>query len=209
MARYTGPVCRQCRREGGKLFLKGEKCFTEKCPVDKRTYAPGEHGQGRGRRTSEYGIQLREKQKARRIYGVLERQFRKYYENAAKAHGVTGDNLLIQLETRLDSVVYRFGIGPSRAATRQLVMHGHITVNGKKVDIPSYQVEVGDIISVREGSRNIPVVQESLEASESRAAPEWLEWDAENLTGKVISIPSRDQIDINVQEHLIIEHYSR
>lgn len=207
MARYTGPVCRLCRREGEKLFLKGEKCYTEKCPVDKRAYPPGQHGQGRMRRASDFGIQLREKQKLRRVYGVLERQFERYYENAARARGVTGENLLVMLEARLDNIVYRLGLAPSRAAARQLVMHGHIRVNDQKVDIPSYQVKAGDTIAVREKSRNIPLVRGSVEAS--RGLPEWLELNGETLTGRVLALPRRDQIDVNIQEHLIVEHYSR
>lgn len=209
MARYTGPVCRLCRREGEKLFLKGEKCYTEKCPVDKRTYPPGQHGQGRMRRVSEYGIHLREKQKLRRVYGVLERQFERYYENAARARGVTGENLLVMLEARLDNIVYRLGLAPSRAAARQLVMHGHIRVNDQKVDIPSYQVKAGDTIEVREKSRNMPLIRSSAEASVSRGLPEWLELNGETLVGRVLALPRRDQIDVNIQEHLIVEHYSR
>lgn len=209
MARYTGPVCRLCRREGEKLYLKGEKCFTEKCPVDRRTYPPGQHGQGRRQRLSDYGLHIREKQKLRRIYGVLERQFRRYYEEAARRKGVTGENLLVLLESRLDNMVYRLGFAPSRPAARQLVMHGHFTVNGQKVDIPSYLVKEGDVISVRERSRNVNVIKESVEATKGRGVPEWLELDAEALVGKVKSLPSRDQIDVQVQEHLIVEHYSR
>lgn len=209
MARYTGPVCRLCRREGEKLFLKGDKCYTEKCPVDKRTYPPGQHGQGRQRRVSEYGIQLREKQKLRRVYGVLERQTERYYQNASRARGVTGENLLVSLESRLDNIVYRLGLAPSRAAARQLIMHGHIRLNDQKVDIPSYQVKPGDVISVRERSRNIPMIRGSAEASASRGVPEWLEFNLETLTGRVVALPRRDQIDVNIKEHLIVEHYSR
>lgn len=209
MARYTGPVCRLCRREGEKLFLKGEKCYTDKCPVARRNYPPGQHGQSRMRRQSEYGLHLREKQKLRRIYGVLERQFERYYENAARARGVTGENLLVLLEARLDNIVYRLGLAPSRAAARQLTMHGHIRVNDRKVDIPSYQVKPGDVISVREKSRNNPVIRSSVEANAARGLPEWLEFDAETLTGRVLALPRRDQIDVNIQEHLIVEHYSR
>ena len=209
MARYTGPVCRLCRREGVKLFLKGEKCYTDKCPVERRAYPPGQHGQGRRQRLSEYGLHLREKQKLRRIYGVLERQFRRHFEEAARRKGVTGENLLIVLESRLDNVVYRLGFAPSRPAARQLVMHGHFEVNGKKVDIPSYLVKPGDTIAVRERSRNVRLIKESLEAAKSRGVVEWLELDAENMTGRVKSLPSRDQIDVQVEEHLIVEHYSR
>lgn len=208
MARYTGPVCRLCRREGEKLFLKGAKCTSDKCPVDKRTYAPGQHGQGRMRKVSEYGVHLREKQKLRRIYGVLERQFERYYENAARRRGVTGENLLVILESRLDNIVYRLGLAPSRPAARQLVMHGHILVNDRKVDIPSYQVKAGDVITVREKSRNIPGLREGVEAART-TVPEWLEMNVETLTGRVNALPRRDQIDVNIQEHLIVEHYSR
>ena len=209
MARHTGPVCRLCRREGEKLFLKGEKCFTEKCPVDRRTYPPGQHGQGRRQRNTEYGLHLREKQKLRRIYGVLERQFRRYYDEATRRKGVTGENLLVILESRLDNIVYRMGFAASRPAARQLVMHGHFMVNGQKVDIPSYLVNEGDQIAVRERSRNLQAIKESVEAAKSRGVPDWLELDAEALSGRVKSLPSRDQIDVQVQEHLIVEHYSR
>lgn len=209
MARYTGPVCRLCRREGEKLYLKGEKCYTEKCPVDRRTYAPGQHGQGRRQRISEYGIHLREKQKLRRIYGVLERQFERYYEEAARRRGVTGENLLVILESRLDNTIYRMGFAPSRAAARQLVMHGHFVVNGQKVDIPSYLVKEGDEITVQEKSRSLARIKESVEAAASRGIAPWLELNGEALAGTVKSLPTRDQIDVQVQEHLIVEHYSR
>lgn len=209
MARYTDAVCRQCRREGEKLFLKGDKCYTVKCPVEKRAYPPGQHGQGRRRAISEYGLHIREKQKLRRVYGILERQFVRYYNLASSRKGVTGDNLLQILETRLDNVVYRLGFAASRPAARQLVMHGHITVNGKKVDIPSYSVRPGDDISTRERSKNIPSLRGSLEAASSRSVPEWLEMNFEQQTGRVVSIPTREQIDLKIQEHLIVEHYSR
>lgn len=209
MARYTGPVCRLCRREGEKLFLKGEKCYTEKCPVDRRTYPPGQHGQGRRQRQTEYGLHLREKQKLRRIYGVLERQFERYYEEAARKRGVTGENLLVLLEARLDNIVYRLGFAPSRPAARQLVMHGHFAVNGHKVDIPSYQVKAGDVIAVRERSRTLPLIKESVEAAKSRGVAAWLDLDAEALSGTVKQLPTREEIDVQVQEHLIVEHYSR
>lgn len=208
MARYTGPVCRLCRREGEKLFLKGARCLSDKCPFERRSYAPGQHGQGRMRRASEYGIHLREKQKLRRIYGVLERQFERYYENAARARGVTGENLLIMLEARLDNIVYRLGWAPSRPAARQLVRHGHVMVNGRKVSIPSYSVKAGDEIAIREKSRNLPGLRANAEAA-STLVPQWLEMNAETLTGRVIALPRRDQIDVNIQEHLIVEHYSR
>lgn len=209
MARYTGSVCRLCRREGEKLYLKGEKCYTDKCPVDRRTYPPGQHGQGRRQRISEYGLQLRAKQKLRRIYGVMERQFRRYYDEAVRKKGVTGEQLLIILESRLDNIVYRLGFAPSRPAARQLVMHGHFEVNGNKVDIPSYLVKEGDTISVRERSRNLSLIKESVEAAKSRGVPDWLELDAEALSGRVKALPTRDQIDVQVEEHLIVEYYSR
>lgn len=208
MARYTDAVCRLCRREGEKLFLKGEKCYTDKCPVDRRSYPPGQHGQGR-KKVSEYGLHLREKQKLRRIYGVLERQFEKYYETAASKRGVTGETLLQLLEMRLDNIVFRMGFAPSRPAARQLVMHGHVTVNGHKVDIPSYGVRTGDSIAVKEASHNMPMVKGSLEAAASRGVAKWLEVNFEQQTGKVLAVPAREQIEISVQEHLIVEHYSR
>ena len=208
MARYKEAVCRLCKREGEKLFLKGEKCYTNKCPVEKRTYPPGQHGQGR-RKATDYGMHLREKQKVRRMYGVLEKQFRRYYEVANRRPGVTGENLLQVLECRLDNIVYRMGFAPSRPAARQLVLHGHIRVNGRKVDIPSYEVRAGDIVAVKEGSRNIPLIKSSIEAAASRGVPEWLEVDWEQQTGKVLAVPAREQMDLAVQEHLIVEHYSR
>ncbi|MGI6036797.1 MAG: 30S ribosomal protein S4 [Limnochordia bacterium] len=206
MARYTGPVCRLCRREGEKLFLKKERCYTDKCPMERRGYPPGQHGQGR-RKASEYALHLREKQKARRIYGVLERQFRRYYDVASRKKGITGENLLILLETRLDNVVYRLGFAGSRPEARQLVLHGHISVNGRKVNIPSYQVAVGDVVAVREKSREKDVFKENLEAG--RTPPEWLEVDAEKMEGTVLSLPTREQLDVPIQEHLIVEYYSR
>jgi small subunit ribosomal protein S4 len=208
MARYIEAVCRQCRREGEKLFLKGEKCYTEKCPVDRRTYAPGQHGQGR-RKPSEYGLHLREKQKLRRMYGVLERQFVRYYRTAARKQGMTGENLLQILEMRLDNICHRMGFAPSRPAARQLVMHGHVTVNGKKVDIPSYQVRPGDTVAIKEGSRNMPMVKGSLEAAASRGVPQWLEVNFEQQEGRVLAVPTRDQLEMPIQEHLIVEYYSR
>jgi len=208
MSRYTGPVCRLCRREGEKLFLKGDKCYTDKCPVQRRAYAPGQHGQNR-KKLSEYGMQLRMKQRLRRIYGLSERQLENYYADASRKRGITGEILLQTIEMRLDNVVYRLGIGASRPQARQLVMHGHITVNGKKVDIPSYLVKVGDVIAVMESSRSLDVIKENVEASSGRALPEWLEFDADKLEGQVKAVPKRDQIDIPVQEHLIVEYYSR
>ncbi|MBF8376858.1 30S ribosomal protein S4 [Alicyclobacillus mali] len=208
MARYTGPVCRLCRREGIKLYLKGERCFSEKCAVDKRPYAPGQHGQGR-KRTTEYGMQLREKQKARRYYGVLENQFERYYEEAARRRGVTGETLLQLLESRLDNVVYRLGFAASRAEARQLVRHGHIHVNGHRVDIPSFLVKEGDVVSVREKSRDNARLKELAELIPSRTIPAWLELDIENWTAKVLRRPARDEIDAPVQEQQIVEFYSR
>ncbi|GHV45274.1 30S ribosomal protein S4 [Clostridia bacterium] len=208
MARYTGAVCRLCRREGQKLFLKGERCYTEKCGIGRRQYPPGQHGQGR-KKQSEYGMQLREKQKARRYYGILESQFRKYFDMANKKIGVTGENLLAILESRLDNVAYRLGFGTSRAEARQLVCHGHFTVNGKKVDIPSFLVKENDIISIKEKSRGSEKIKDVLEITASRIVPKWLDLDRNTLTGKVLSLASRDDIDLPLEEHLIVELYSR
>lgn len=209
MARYTGSVCRQCRREGTKLFLKGDRCYSAKCAVIKRHTPPGQHGQARMRKQSEYGIQLREKQKCRRAYGVLESQFRKYYTMAANMRGVTGENMLALLERRLDNVVYRLGFGESRPMARQMVQHGHIRVNGKKVDIPSYLIKQGDIITVKERSRDMQNLKALKEQGASKLVPKWLEIDTENLTGKVVAMPQRDDIDLTIEEHLIVEFYSR
>jgi len=208
MARYTGPVCRLCRREGAKLYLKGDRCYSDKCGIDRRGYAPGQHGQGR-KKVSEYGLQLREKQKARRMYGILENQFRNYFAKADRQQGITGDNLLRLLERRLDNVVYRLGLGASRAEARQLVRHGHFTVNGKKVNIPSFQIKVGDVITIKEGSRDVPRLKELVEQAARKTPPAWLELDADQFTGKVVALPSRDQIDATLEEHLIVELYSR
>ncbi|MGI5891214.1 MAG: 30S ribosomal protein S4 [Bacillota bacterium] len=208
MARYKGAVCRLCRREGMKLYLKGDRCYSDKCAVTTKAYAPGEHGQSR-KKVSEYGIQLREKQKVRRIYGVLEKQFRNYFRKAEKQRGVTGENLLRLLESRLDNVVYRLGFASSRVDARQLVRHGHFTVNGKKVNIPSYLVKMGDVISVKEKSRTSPKIEAIAAALTSRTAPAWLEVDKENLVGKVIALPTREDIDLPIDEQLIIELYSR
>lgn len=207
MARYTGPVCKLCRREGVKLFLKGEKCYTDKCPVTRRPYPPGQHGQGR-RKLSEYGVQLREKQKARRTYGVMEGQFVRYFEKAAKKQGVTGELLLQTLERRLDNVVYRMGLATSRAEARQLVRHNHFQVNGHRVNIPSFLVKPGDEVAVREASRQKPRFK-AMAQSPSRNIPEWLELDMEQLKGKVVRLPNRDEIDAPVQDQLIVEYYSR
>ncbi len=207
MARYTESVCRQCRREGQKLFLKGDRCFSEKCAVSRRPFPPGQHGQARRRKESEYGLQLREKQKARRIYGVLESQFRKYYEKAVREKGVKGENMLRHLERRLDNVAYRLGFGDSRAMARQMVNHGHLRVNGKKVDIPSFEVSVGDVISIKNQSRDIPVFKALRE--NGKTTPKWLEFEADALTGKVVALPAREDIEQNIEEHLIVEMYSR
>lgn len=206
MARYTGPSCRLCRREGQKLYLKGERCYTDKCAISRRGYAPGQHGQGR-KKISNYGLQLREKQKAKRFYGLLETQFRAYFEKAEKQAGITGENLLSILETRLDNVVYRLGFAASRKEARQLVRHGHFTVNGKKVDIPSYLVAVGDVIKVKEKSVSSPKFKEMAETATN--VPNWLEANVESLEGKVVSLPTREDIDIPIAEHLIVELYSR
>ena len=206
MARDTSPQCKQCRREGEKLFLKGERCLTDKCSVERRTYPPGEHGRGRVKQ-SEYLLQLREKQKARRYYQVLEKQFHRYYEVASRKQGITGENLLRLLEMRLDNVVYRLGFGASRRQARQLVRHAHFLVNGKKVDIPSYQVRPDDIISVRPNSKAVDTVRDSTDLTSS-VVP-WLLADYDNLTGKVLRAPERDEIDAPVQEQLIVELYSK
>lgn len=209
MARYTGPVCRLCRREGMKLFLKGDRCYTGKCAIDRRQYAPGQHGQARGKKPTEYGIQLREKQKARRIYGVMEGQFRRYFAEAARQKGMTGDNLLRLLERRLDNTVYRLGFASSRAEARQLVRHGHFTVNGKRVDIPSYLVRVGEVIAVKDASKSSPRMKEILETLGTRAVPAWLSLDTNAVSGTVIALPSREDIQLPIQDHLIVEKYSR
>jgi small subunit ribosomal protein S4 len=208
MARYTDAVCRLCRREGVKLYLKGERCYSDKCAIDRRAYAPGQHGQGR-KKVSEYGLQLREKQKARRVYGVLEKQFRSYYDEAVRRKGITGENLLQILESRLDNIVYRLGFAASRAEARQLVRHGHFTVNGKRVDIPSYLTRVGDVIGIREKSLDSPRFKELLEVAENRTVPAWLERDLGAHTGTIVRIPARDEIDIPVAEQMIVELYSR
>lgn len=208
MARYRGPACRLCRREKIKLYLKGDRCYTDKCAVARHPYPPGEHGQGRQKYT-EYGQQLREKQKARRIYGVLERQFRRYFKEADRRKGVTGEILLQLLESRLDNIVYRLGLARSRSEARQLVRHGHIRVNNRKVDIPSYLTRPGDLVSVREESRQLPVFKEILESGGASGSGEWLEVDAENLSGRIIRLPRREEIDVPIEEHLIVELYSR
>ncbi len=209
MARYRGPVCRQCRREGTKLFLKGERCYTDKCAIETKSYVPGQHGPNRRAKQSEYGIQLREKQKARRIYGVLENQFRRYFREADRKKGITGVTLLQLLETRLDNVVYRLGFAGSRAEARQLVNHGHVMVKDRRVNIASYEVKPGEEVSIREKSRDVPRMQELKELAKGYRVPEWLEADHENLTGKMVRVPAREDIDIPVEEHLIVELYSR
>ena len=206
MARYTESVCRICRREGQKLFLKGDRCYTDKCAVGRRAYAPGQHGQSR-RKLSEYGTQLREKQKVRRAYGILEGQFAHYFEMAVKKEGVTGENLLTIIESRLDNVVYRMGIGSSRSECRQIVNHGHITVNGKRVNIPSFSVKVGDIIAIKENKKDLEMFKEL--KGMKIVMPKWLEFNSEKLEGKILALPKREDIDLNIQEHLIIELYSR
>jgi small subunit ribosomal protein S4 len=206
MARVTDPKCRQCRREGVKLFLKGERCLTEKCAVERRSYPPGQHGRGRIKQ-SEYLLQLREKQKARRYYGVLEKQFRNYYEKASRKQGITGEELLRLLEMRLDNVVYRLGFAASRAQARQLVRHGHFFVNGRRVNIPSYQVRTDDIVSLRPGAAGEAAVRSATDLTASVA--NWLQADHDNLTGKVLRMPDRDEIDTPVQEQLIVELYSK
>lgn len=208
MARYTEAACRLCRREDMKLYLKGDKCYSGKCPMEKRAFAPGQHGQRRTK-VSEYGIQLREKQKVKRIYGVLEKQFRLYFEQAEKKQGITGDNLLQLLERRLDNVVYRLGLSTSRKEARQLVLHGHFTVNGNKVNIPSYLVSEGDVIQVIEKSKKSDKFKTVVESTSSKVTPKWLETDFEKLEGKVVAMPARDDIDLNIEEHLIVELYSR
>ncbi len=208
MARYTGAVCRLCRREGQKLFLKGERCYSEKCSIAARAYAPGQHGQGR-KKTSEYGLQLRAKQKARRFYGVQEAQFRHYFEIAERKQGVTGENLLKILESRLDNVVYRVGFASSRAEARQLIGHGHFEVNGSRVDITSYLLKAGDVVSICEKSRSLDKIKAVLEANGSRPAPQWIDVDREKLEAKIVALPERDQIDAPIEEQPIVEFYSK
>lgn len=208
MARYTGAVCRLCRREGQKLFLKGERCYSEKCSVGLRGYAPGQHGQGR-KKSSEYGMQLRAKQTARRLYGVQENQFHHYFEIAERKQGITGDNLLRILESRLDNVVYRVGFASSRAEARQLVGHGHYEVNGKRVDIASYLLKAGDVVSICEKSRASEKIKAVVEANSARPVPEWIDVDRNNLSAKVIALPTREQIEAPVDEQLIVEFYSK
>ena len=208
MARYTEAVCRMCRREGQKLFLKGDRCYTQKCAMECRAYAPGMHGQNRSK-TSEYGQQLREKQKAKRYYGLLESQFRSYFEMAERRPGQTGENLLSILESRLDNVVYRLGFAMSRAEARQLVSHGHFTVNGRKVNIPSYLVKPGMVISLKDSSKSLDKIKANVEANAFRQPPKWLEYDVSNMIAKVVAAPAREDIDLPIEEHLIVELYSK
>jgi len=209
MARYTGPVCKLCRREGEKLFLKGSRCLSAKCSFEKRSYAPGQHGVTQRTKLSEYGIQLREKQKVKRIYGVLESQFKNYYVKATRQKGVSGENLLKILESRLDNVVYRLGFAPSRNAARQLILHRHFTVNGRVVNIPSYLVRPGDVISVREKSRKLSAIHEAMKRVKDDMMLPWLRLDKAKMAGEFIETPSRQDIPVNVQENLIIELYSK
>ena len=209
MARYLGPVCRLCRREGIKLFLKGERCYTDKCAIEKRNVPPGQHGRARRAKMVGYGVQLREKQKVKRTYGVLENQFRRYFEAADRQKGITGELLLQSLERRLDNVVYRLGFATSRPQARQLVRHGHFTVNGKKVNIPSYAVRAGDTIAVRPSSGENPTIQHARDEVKGRGVPEWLLIDVGALSGRVSQLPNRQQINLPVQEQLIVELYSK
>ena len=208
MARYRASVCRLCRREGLKLFLKGERCYTDKCAIERRNYPPGEHGQGRIK-FSEYSLQLREKQKLKRIYSLLEGQFRKLFDKADRAKGVTGENLLILLERRLDNMAYRLGFANSRAEARQLVRHGHFLVNDRKVDVPSALVKPGDVITIRERSRKVARIQEALELSQRRGVPEWLEVDRQNFTGRIRALPTREDLTMPINERLVVELYSK
>lgn len=208
MARYTGPACRQCRREGTKLFLKGDRCLSEKCSVARRPSAPGQHG-ATPKKLKEYGMQHREKMKARRYYGILENQFKNYYEMAARQEGVTGENLLSLLERRLDNVVYRMGLGESRKEARQLITHGHFALNGKKVNVPSIIVKQGDVITVRDRARSSEKFKEMIEGMESKTTPKWLEVDSTAVSAKVLALPKRDDVDFPFEEHLIVELYSK
>ena len=210
MARYTGPVCRMCRRDGMKLFLKGAKCFTEKCPVEKRNFPPGQHGQSKKqKKVVGYGLQLREKQKAKRIYFTLETQFRAYYQKASNRTGVTGELLLQQLETRLDNICYRLGLATSRRQARQIVRHGHIQVNGRKVNIPSFQCKVGDVVAVREGSRQLVLLEEAANFASGQRSATWLDINRETFSGKLVALPKREDISLPVNEQLIVELYSK
>ena len=209
MARYAGPVCRLCRREAMKLFLKGERCYGEKCAIERRNVPPGQHGKGRRARLMGYGLQLREKQKVKRMYGVLERQFRRYFAEADRQRGVTGETLLQLLERRLDNVVYRLGFAASRPQARQLVRHGHFTVNGRRADVPSFSVKAGDVVAVRASSAKNPAILYAMEEVKGRGIPEWLELDGQALSGRLTAAPTRDQLNLPVQEQLIVELYSK
>jgi len=209
MARYTGAVCRLCRREGTKLFLKGTKCLSDRCPLEKRNFAPGQHGKDRKAKIVGYGLQLHEKQKAKRMYFTLEGQFREYYEKANRATGVTGELLIQQLERRLDNVAYRLGFAISRRQARQVVRHGHVTVNGKKVNIPSYQVSVGDEIAIRESAKKLLIVEQGAQYAAQNPVPAWLEVSFENLSGRVLSLPKRKDVNLPINEQLIVELYSK
>ena len=209
MARYIGPVCRLCRREGMKLFLKGERCYTDKCAIEKRNFPPGQHGKTRKQKLAGYGVQLREKQKVKRIYGVLEDQFRRYFEAGDRTRGITGETLLQLLERRFDNVVYRLGLATSRPQARQLVRHGHFLVNGKKVDIPSFSVKEGDVVTVLGRTQKNPTIEHAIEEVKGRGIPEWLSFDANSFTGRINSMPTREQINLPVQEQLIVELYSK
>lgn len=209
MARYIGPVCRMCRREDTKLFLKGDRCHTDKCGYERRQYPPGQHGQGRRRRPSDYGQQLREKQKVKRMYGLLEKQFRGYYNKATRMKGVSGENLLSLLERRLDNVAIRCGFSSSHAEARQLVRHGHFTINGQRVDIPSYQVRVGDVVEVREKSRKIQKIVDALANVDRSPLPQWIELDRDGFKGKVTALPTRTDVAADIDEQLIVELYSK
>ena len=209
MARYIGAVCRLCRREGMKLFLKGERCYTEKCAIEKRNLPPGQHGKLRKAKLVGYGLQLREKQKVKRIYGVLEDQFRGYFEEAERTRGITGVTLLQLLERRFDNVVYRLGLSTSRSQARQLVRHGHFLINGKKVDIPSYSLKQGDVVTVLGRSQKNPTIEHAMQEVKGRGIPDWLSFDAAAISGRVVSVPTREQINLPVQEQLIVELYSK
>jgi small subunit ribosomal protein S4 len=209
MARYTGPVCRLCRREGTKLFLKGTKCTSDRCPLEKRNFPPGQHGKDRKAKIVGYGLQLHEKQKAKRMYFTLESQFREYYEKASRATGVTGELLIQQLERRLDNVTYRLGYAISRRQARQLLRHGHVTVNGRKVNIPSYQVNAGDVIAVRENAKKLLIVEQASQYAAQNPVPSWLEANFENLSGRVLHLPKRADVNLPINEQLIVELYSK
>jgi len=209
VARYTGASCRTCRRENLKLFLKGDRCYSDKCAFERRSYSPGQHGQNRFRKVSNYAIQLREKQKVKHMYGMLEKQFRRYFHMADQAKGVTGENLLIMLERRLDNTVYRLGFASSRDQARQLIRHNHFTVNGKKINIPSYFVKVGDVITLKEKSRSNEMIKDNLEGAARRGVPSWIELDTNNFQGTVKAMPNREEITLPIQEQLIVELYSK